>query len=76
MTASASSFPKIDCERKKLRQPLACPNRRCLATREAEDIPHFTEPDIGSLASFTGLGVLRPSGGANAVAGCWPTCRE
>ena len=21
------------------------------------------------------MGVLRPSGGANAVAGCWPTCR-
>jgi hypothetical protein len=29
------SFPKIDGERKKLRQPLACLNRRRLTTREA-----------------------------------------
>src|SRR5664279_6098319 len=29
---------------------------------------------LGSLdAHLRGLGVLRPRGGANAVAGCWPT---
>jgi hypothetical protein len=27
-------------------------------------------------SQFGGLGVLRPSGGANAVAGCWPTPEE
>src|ERR1017187_3217060 len=31
----------------------------------------------GSLAvHFSGMGVIRPSGGANAVAGCWPTPEE
>jgi len=30
-------------------------------------------PRPGGVLQQHGLGVLRPSGGANAVAGCWPT---
>src|SRR5271165_6896314 len=30
-------------------------------------------PRPGGVLQPHGLGVLRPSGGANAVAGCWPT---
>ena len=34
-----------------------------------------TSGEFGA-AHFYGTGVLRPSGGANAVAGCWPTSRS
>jgi len=33
-------------------------------------------PRPGGVLQQHGLGVLRPSGGANAVAGCWPTYGE
>jgi hypothetical protein len=33
-------------------------------------------PRPGGVLQQHGLGVLRPSGGANAVTGCWPTCQE
>src|SRR5664279_3425411 len=35
-----------------------------------------TESRRHAVGHKKGLGVLRPSGGANAVAGCWPTYRE
>src|SRR5664280_2232297 len=34
-----------------------------------------TESRRHAVGHKKGLGVLRPSGGANAVAGCWPTYR-
>jgi hypothetical protein len=36
----------------------------------------FCPPSMLTVYQEGEMGVLRPSGGANAVAGCWPTCRE
>src|SRR5664279_3669852 len=47
-----------------------------LLSRIAITSERSTPTCIGSASHhFTGSGVLRPSGGANAVAGCWPTIR-
>ena len=36
----------------------------------------FCPPSMLTVYQEGEMGVLRPSGGANAVAGCWPTYRE